>query len=448
MRTPIAALVVALSISTTLAGGAEAAPTQVNVRIEGKGETLFEGPILTAGHNVKAASDVKAPGAGRRCNGLNNGQNPTPGPTPTAASVDAMALLGEDFDGKWYPEPFEDYFITRWGPDGQDGGKGEYWGVVVNNVFTSVGGCQYKLDGGDEVTWVYDAFKDRPSLALFPAGYGGGSRPLTATATLNQPFEVEVDAYADDTEDVPPASPQRSGAAPFEGAEVAPVVATAKGFERVDTDDPDTVMSGADGIASIVFDEPGWHRIKATRVGAGGGEDVVRSNRLDVCVPPPPASGCGPLPGDDLVRVPPGTGTEEPDNPGGEGGGTQPGQAGDGAAAAGPSASTSTPGAPAAGVAGQVHLQLQKIDRGRIAQGLVRVSWRVLDAGPGVASWTISSQTLGRKGARYETRAKGTVGTAATLRLPAGAAYRLRIAVLDALGRSSSAQIGRVRVPG
>ncbi len=143
MRTILATLAVAITIVTADVPPAAAAPTTVSVRIEGRTETLFEGPILTEGHNVRAAPDTKAPAAGRRCNGLNNNQNPAPGPTPTAASVDAMSLLGEDFDGQWYAEPFEDYFVKRWGPDRQDDGEGEYWGLIVNNVFTGVGGCQY-----------------------------------------------------------------------------------------------------------------------------------------------------------------------------------------------------------------------------------------------------------------------------------------------------------------
>ena len=55
-----------------------------------------------------------------------------------------MAILGEGFDGDWYAGTFDDYFITQWGPERQDVGEGEYWGVVVNNVFTIVGGCQYQ----------------------------------------------------------------------------------------------------------------------------------------------------------------------------------------------------------------------------------------------------------------------------------------------------------------
>ena len=40
--------------------------------------------------------------------------------------------------------------------------------------------------------------------------YTSGTRPLTATAELDKPFEVEVLDYADQQEDKPPADPERS----------------------------------------------------------------------------------------------------------------------------------------------------------------------------------------------------------------------------------------------
>lgn len=432
MRTPIAAFSVALLFIVFVAPAAPAAPTEVNVRIEGRGETLFEGPVLTEGHNVKALSDAEP----HRCDGVNNGKHPNPGPTPTAASVDAMSIVGEDFDGTWYPG-YDDYFITRWGPVAQNATLSQYWGLLVNNVFSNVGGCQYQVDGGDEVLWAYDAFKERPLLALFPADYAGGAKPLTANAELGKPFPVEVDAYEDDAEGVPPAAPQRAGASPFEGAEVAPVEIGPGGFEKVDTASSATVETGADGRAEVSFAETGWNRIKATVVGSGGDEAAIRSNRLDVCVIDPPAkTDCGPLPPDDLARTPPGE-VEEP----------APGGSGVGGGGSRPAAKDSGDGAPATLDPGQVHLQQPRIDRSRVARGLVRVSWRVLDAGAGIAKWTISSKTLGRRGGRYVTRASGTSGSSASLRLPAGAAYRLRITIVDVLGRSSTATIGKVRVP-
>jgi hypothetical protein len=305
MRTPITTLAVALLITVTTAGVAWAAPTQVNVRIEGRSETLFEGPILTEGHDIEASSDTQQ----RPCDGTNNGANPTPGPTPTAASVDAMSLIGETFDGVWYGG-YDDYFITRWGPDQEE--RGMSWGILVNNVFTKVGGCQYELSASDEVLWVYNAFESRPFLALLPVAdhYTSGDRPLTAIAELDKPFEVEVLDYDDDKEDEPPAAPERTGSSPYEGAEVSPVQSTAKGFEKVETTSPETVTTKADGKASITFTTPGWHRIKATAVNAGGEESAIRSNRLDVCVPEAGASGCGEPPAEDRVRIPPQTAEE------------------------------------------------------------------------------------------------------------------------------------------
>jgi Domain of unknown function (DUF4430) len=302
MRTTIATLTVAILL--IIAAGVQAAPTLVNVRIEGKGETLFEGPVLTEGHDVKASSDIQE----RPCDGIDplDPQNKTPGSTPTSASVDAMSIVGETFDGQWYPG-YDDYFITRWGPDEQDPADGAYWGILVNDVFTNVGGCQYELHENDEVLWVYDAFKERADLALFPAGDTASSPPLTAIAQLGQPFGVQVDVYDDDKEDNPPVEPDRADATPYEGAEVSPVLTSSKGFEQVETTSPEAVTTNSEGKASITFTTPGWHRIKAgTPLDGEGEEEAIRSNRIDVCVPAEGETGCGPSPSEDDPRTPPG----------------------------------------------------------------------------------------------------------------------------------------------
>jgi hypothetical protein len=435
MRTSIAALLVASLFSVIAASGAGAAPTQVNVRIEGKERTLFEGPISTAVHKVRASSDTQW----RRCNGINVNDplNTEPGVVPTSASADAMRIIGETFDGLWYSQ-YEDYFLTRWGSDAQNPAKSEYWGVLVNNVFTSVGGCQYQLDEGDEVLWIYDAFDGRTRLGLYPATYAGNATPLTATAELGQPFEVEVDGWSTSSESAPPPSPQRTGYTPFQGAEVAPVETSEKGFEKVETESPATVTTGVGGKASITFATAGWHRIKATALSAGGEETVVRSNRLDVCVPQPPASGCGPLPAEDQVRTPPppvageqegGEDSKEEQPPGG-GQGT-PGK---------------TPGS-GSPEPGRVQLRSLRMIRSRIARGLLGVSWTVLDPGLGIEKWTISSKTFGDKGAGWVDRVSGSKRTAATFRLPRSHSYRLRLIVIDTLGRRSKIPVGKVRVP-
>jgi hypothetical protein len=301
--------------------------TRVNVRIVGKTKTLFEGPIWTEGHDVhsaepdggNAAEDV----AEHPCDGINqlDPQNLEPGPTPTAASVDAMELAGETeaMDGQWYPG-FNDYFIKQWGSEEENGEReSKSWGILLNNVYTDVGGCQYQLHDGDEVLWIYNAFQSKPILGLFAAGehYSFGARPLTATAELDRPFEVEVDAYDDHGEGQPPTTPERTPAdtTPYEGAEVAPVQTSAKGFETVQRESTEEVLTDSEGNASITFTTPGWHRIMAgtppreptieeQEEGAIPEEEAIRSNRLDVCVPAAGQTGCGEPPTEDLIRTP------------------------------------------------------------------------------------------------------------------------------------------------
>ncbi len=319
----------------------------------------------------------------------------SPGPTPTAAGADAMASDRRGLRRPLVREPFEDYFLKRWGPDAQNEGAGEYWGVVVNNVFTSVGGCQYQLDGGDEVLWVYDAFSDRPRLLLYPAGYSAAARaaPLTA-GRRRTAFEVEVDSWGGYNEGDPPAAPTRS------------TTALRRRRGRAGGDGRAGVRAGRTGQPAgrhhwsgrqgeISFAQTGWHRIKATVVNSGGKETVVRSNRLDVCVTPDPS--CATLPPEDLVRAPAGSGEgaeeEEGDGPGGEPPLDAAPRTGNNATG-GFERDRARAGSPATSRAWTAR---------RLARGLVGVSWRVLDAGPGIESWSISSQALGRNGARYVT---------------------------------------------
>jgi hypothetical protein len=98
--------------------------------------------------------------------------------------------------------------------------------------------------------------------------------------------------------------------------------------------------------------------------------------------------------------------------------------------------------------ASATRVQTPRLDGLGAGQGLVGVSWRILEPGVGLASWTISSQTLGITGGGYVTRRSGSASaTSALVKLPAGAAYELQITFTDALGRSSTAQIGKVLVP-
>ncbi|MBS1894975.1 MAG: DUF4430 domain-containing protein [Actinobacteria bacterium] len=460
MRKSVATLFVAILSSTSLvvfAAPASAAQTEVNVRIEGRAETLFEGPVLVEPDGVRASSDT----APRRCNGINplDPENVLPAPTPTAATADALGLIGETFDGQWYPG-FNDYFITRWGPDAQSPGEAAYWGILVNDTFTNVGGCQYQLDTGDEVLWAYDAFKGRPDLALLPAAaaYATGPRPLTATTGLNEPIAVEVVAYEDDEENRPPATPGRIGSSPFANAQIAPVVTSAQGFERVNLKSAETKSSNGEGKATFTFTEPGWHRIKATVAGAGA-EGAIRSNRLDICVtggvPTKALEGamsCNELPAADRVRVAPRI-AGEVDGPaaGGGGGGETDGGGGTGGgggnSAGGSGQGSSTPPGGGSAATGSLKVSMPRVDRRHLAQGKLGITWQVTDRGPGVRGWTISSLTLGAKKARWIARASGSARSAATIRLPRGHTYKLRFAIADASGQVATIALGRVAVP-
>jgi hypothetical protein len=448
LRLSFTALCVAISSLLAISGAAQASPITVNVRIEGAKETLFEGPVAVEPHGVRATSD-SSPKL-RSCNGINSLDpwNTVPAPTSTSSSVDAMSLIGETFDGKWYPG-FNDYFITRFGPDRELEGKS--WGILVNNTFTNVGGCQYQLDEGDEVLWIYNAFDNRKNLALFPAGTSSGTRGLTAKgAVVGQPFEVEVREYEDNLEDNPPAHPELTGSVPYEGAYVSPVATTAKGFQRIETTSPETAHTTVNGRTTVTFNTPGWHRIKATVPGAPGEEEAVfRSNRIDVCVHEPAeseaAAGCDVLPAEDQVRVPPPTigETEEPGESSRNTGGGSTGGGSKGGGSTNPPAAAPAPAPQPA----PLQVSVPTLDRKKLSQGKLTVRWKVIDAGAGVKGWTISSQTVGQKKARWVKRASGAKATSATLRLPRGHAYRLRFTITDATGKSSNVMIGKVRVP-
>jgi len=234
----IAAGIAALVLFTLAVPSAGAMPTEVTVRIEGSSKTLFEGPVLTEGHDVKASSDL----ASRPCDGTNNGAHSQPSATPTAASVDAMAIVGEDFDGEWYPG-FDDYFITRWGPDHEGGGA--FWGVLVNGAFTSLGGCQFANQAGDEVLWAFDAFGSRPFLRLAaaadPSPAPGPALP-TATVEEDEPLALSVTSSTGAMDGAP------ESIQPVAGALVAPVTTDPQsGYQEVETGDPSAAVATVDG---------------------------------------------------------------------------------------------------------------------------------------------------------------------------------------------------------
>jgi hypothetical protein len=122
---------------------------------------------------------------------------------------------------------------------------------------------------------------------------------------------------------------------------------------------------------------------------------------------------------------------------------TTPPSTGGGAAAA----SAPPVAKPAPVEVGALRLTVPRLNRAHLVDGKVLVSWKVLDPGPGVRKWTISSLTVGAKGAAWIARASGASKTQATVVLPKGHAYRLRFAITDASGKTSTLALGKVKVP-
>ena len=230
-------LPVALAIAAVAAPTAGAAPVSVNLRVEGATSTIFDGPVTTDGHTITTASS----GGPQPCDGTNAGAFPSPVPTATAALDDGARLNGFTWDADWFSS-FSDFSVKQ--VAGESATMTQFWGLVVNFQFSQTGGCTTKVNNGDEVLWVFDAFSKLHVLKL-----GGPT-----SATTGTPVTVRVT----DGQDGSPAPGATVNGTPM----------------------------GADGRAALSFASAGIYKLKAERA------DSVRSNALTLCVDPPGASPC------------------------------------------------------------------------------------------------------------------------------------------------------------
>ena len=129
---------------------AHAGATKVNVRVEGRTTTLLERNVDTFAHDVTA--DDTGP---HKCDGTNGGANPSPGPTLTGALDDAARKAGVTWQGSWN-QSFEDFLINRVGPDSAT--SSQFWGTALNFRDTDAGGCQTRVEQGDQVLIAFDSF--------------------------------------------------------------------------------------------------------------------------------------------------------------------------------------------------------------------------------------------------------------------------------------------------
>ena len=231
------ALIAALLVLACAVPAAIAAPVSVNLRVEGATTTIFDGPVTTDGHAITTASSAGA----HTCDGTNGGASTTPGPVATAALADGARNNGFSWDAIWEGS-FSDFLVNQVAGESQT--TTQFWGYLLNYTFPSVGGCQQKVNQGDEVLWAFDAFSKTSALKL--------SGPVSATT--GAPLTVQV----------------------VDGANGAPQAgATVNGS-----------ATGADGRTTLSFAAAGIYRLRAERA------DAVRSNSIVLCVDPPGADPC------------------------------------------------------------------------------------------------------------------------------------------------------------
>lgn len=425
-----ASIAASLGVAGLLGSGvpaAAAAPSEQAVRIEGRTTTLYEGVLRTDGHAVATASDGNRP---RRCDATNNGAGTVSGPTPTSASDDAMRSVGMGWDGYWTPG-FEDFFVQQYGPDREDADSYAYWGILVNGIYTSVGGCQYRLNPNDQTLWVYDAFSRRDLLRLDGPGTIGeptadvergpsiGPVQRRFTVGLGQPFTVTA-IKNQATGDI--GTPGYRIPAP--GVRVAPVTTAPNGVQTIVETDPATVTTDGAGQATLSWSTPGWKRIKATAAG------YVRSNRLDVCVLD--------VDGRDCDTAPPDTGTRDATpwpvpTP-------KPSPAGSNRLLI-----KGVPVAPTTFAVGGLQIRGLRITADGHPTAMVIARWDTV--GGATKAWKVEYRVPTDRRPRWRSAESGTSERSALLDLPAGVAVDLRIRITPPSGKAVTKTIGSVVVP-
>jgi len=222
----------------------------VKLRIEGKTSTNFEGTVITTFHRVYAnVSGQQNKYQLCHCNGLNNDNNPCPGPTCTTALDDASKIHGFVFDATHY-DTLDDLQITSIA--GQTPGTNEFWVICRNFRPLSVGGCQQIVKKDDEVLFAY--------AATF-----GHANPTKHYLRLDGPTSAPVGTVTLTVTD--------GGGAPIQGAKIKNLATN-------------TDLNGeTDAYGKFAYSfQAGSYRLKAHK---GTNLVFIRSNRLNLVVRAP-----------------------------------------------------------------------------------------------------------------------------------------------------------------
>lgn len=226
-----AAGVLAAGFLSLVPAAASAAPVTVDLRVEGRTGTLFEGKVTT---DVRTFRFTDAPDT-YRCDATGEtGSTATPSPTRGAALATAAEQGTFALTGRW--SAFGPTFASVAGEGvGYDAATGQFLAEFENGRGAQFGACNDPIAQGDEVVFAYGT-PEQPVLRL----------TAPATAAPGQAVTVRVTDAA-------------SGAA-IEGATVG------------------GATTGPDGTAAVTFSQRGPVSLKAARPGA------IRSNAASTCV--------------------------------------------------------------------------------------------------------------------------------------------------------------------
>ena len=243
MKTLFRGLVAAACATTLLAQPALAAPTTVDLRIEGPTRTLFEGPVTTDVRTFRFSDESTQ----HRCDGTADdtaAPNPSPQPTRGGAIATASEQHGFSMIGSWFNGLGASFEEINGENVAFDGGTNRYLVEYENWQVAGAGACGDPIASGDTVLFAY----------------GDGSEPLLrlsgpAVVRPGEPFAVKV-------------VDGRNGAA-IDGAAVG-----------------GATTNGA-GDASVTLNARGPQALKASKAG------TIRSNALQVCVSDGSDGQCG-----------------------------------------------------------------------------------------------------------------------------------------------------------
>jgi hypothetical protein len=231
------AAVTAALVALAAAAPSVAAPVTANLRIEGSATTPFEGPVTTDIRTVR----------GQLCDGTQDPNNASPAPTMQTALDDASLTGAFAWEGAWDPQ-YQDFFVTKIGPDDTPSDFSQSWALLQNWKYTPGGGCHVQVHPGDELLF---AFTDYAKQFLDLSG-------APTRAATGESFQVTVN--------------QHDG----NGATVPAVGASVAG-----------ATTDATGHATVSFSDAGPHKFKATA------PNTIRSNAATVCVYVPGSGDCG-----------------------------------------------------------------------------------------------------------------------------------------------------------